>query len=214
MIQFVSALFFFVLLAAQAASHAGEPGPTVQQSDPLKLRPYIHCDGFAEGVRATILDRRPPTSKPWREVSVGGKSQRVSVVDGYRVMYSYPRTFPFARLKPERSNPSQYAEDKRIVTLNLVEMGEADGNLELVNFSDKGFSGQTLTKKELTGTTLGLTQIFSDQDSVIVTIFFLNQLPENRKFQTYEDFLSLRDNFVRGYIECVAKKKAAPTISK
>jgi hypothetical protein len=214
MIRFASALILFVLLVAQVASHAGDPGPPLQQSDPSKLRPYIHCDGFAEGVRATILDRRPPAAEPWREVSVGGKSLRVSVVDGYRVMYSYPRTFPFARLKPERSDPSQYAEDKRIVTLNLMEMEKADGSLELVNFSDRGFSGQTLTKKELTGTTLGLTQIFSDQDSVIVTIFFLNQLPENRKFQTYEDFLSLRDNFVRGYIECVAKKKTAPILSK
>ena len=73
-----------------------------------------------------------------------------------------------------------------------------------------GFSGQALTKRKLGGTTLAKAQIFSDEDSVIVTIYFMNQLPENRRFQTYEEFISLRDGFIRGYTECVAKKKTIP----
>jgi hypothetical protein len=52
-------------------------------------------------------------------------------------------------------------------------------------------------------------QLFSDEDLVIVTIYFLNQLPENRRFQTYEEFISLRDAFIRGYIDCVAQKRFA-----
>jgi len=46
----------------------------------------------------------------------------------------------------------------------------ADSNTALVEFSDRGFSGQTLGKKALGGTTLAVTQIFSDTDAVIVTI--------------------------------------------
>ncbi len=214
MIRFTSLLFLFALLVTYGTSRAVERGPSEQQESTSTLSRYIHCDGFAEGVRGTILDRRPPAAEPWREVSFGGKSQRVSVVDGYRVMYSHPRKFPFARLKAERSDPSRYAEDKRTVTLNLMEMEKADGNLKLVNFSEQGFPGQTLTKNKMTGTTLGMTQIFADEDAVIVTIFFLNQLPEKRKFQTYEEFLALRDSFVRGYIECVAKKKGALILSR
>ncbi len=156
------------------------------------------------------LDRRPRAAEPWREVGIGGKIRRVSVVEGYRVTYSYPRTFRFANLNAERSDASRYAEDKRIVTLNLVEMAEADGGTELVEFSDRGFSVQTLAKRKLGGTTLAKTQIFSDEDSVIVTIYFMNQLPENRRFQTYEEFISLREGFIRGYIECAAKKKSIP----
>jgi hypothetical protein len=146
---------------------------------------------------------------PWREVGFGEKAERVSVVDGYRVMYSYPRTYWFANLKAERSDPSRYCEDKRIVTENFATLASADDNAVLMNFSDRGFVGQTLTKRELGGTTLGITQILSDEDSVIVTIYFLNQEPENRAFQTYEEFIALRDGFVGGYIECVAGKKAA-----
>jgi hypothetical protein len=180
---------------------------SVAAEDGSRLQPYIHCDGFAGGVRGVTLDRRPPTAEPWREVSSGGTTWRVSVVEGYRVMYSYPRTYPFANLKAERSDPSKYAEDKQLVMRSVAELASVDGNTELIDFANQSFSGQTVTKKELGGSTLGITQIFSDRDLVIVTIFFLNHAPQDRRFQTYEEFISLRDDFVRGYMECVAKKR-------
>ena len=172
----------------------------------MLLQRYIHCDGFAEGVRGVTMDRRPSNAPLWREVAFDGRTERVSVVDGYRVMYSYPRTHPFANLKAERSDPSKYDADKRTVTEYFAAIAAADGNALLASFSNRGFSGQTLTKTELGGTTLGITQIFSDEESVIVTIYFLNQAPEYRRFQTYEEFISLRDSFVHGYLECVAAK--------
>jgi hypothetical protein len=193
----LAGLLLLVSLAGQGASSAA-------------LQAYIHCDGFAGGVRGVALDRRPPTAAPWREVGLGAKSERVSVVDGYRVMYSYPRTYWFASLKAERSDPSRYSEDKRIVTENFAALAAEDGNASLADFSEHGFAGQNLTKKNLGGTTLGITQILWDEDSVIVTIYFANQAPENRAFQTHAEFVALRDRFVRGYVECVAKKRIAP----
>jgi hypothetical protein len=169
----------------------------------------VYCDGFAGGIRAVTLDRRPRTAEPWREVGFGEAGVRVSVVDGYRVMYSYARTFPFANLKAEQSDPLRYSEDKRIVTLSFTEIARVDGALDLAEFSYLGFSGQTLTKRELSGRSLAMAQIFSDTDAVIVTVFFLNQIPENRRFQTHVEFISLRDAFLHGYIECVAEKRAA-----
>jgi hypothetical protein len=208
--RFTLILSVLVLAVAQGASHAGESGPPVGPEHTLQLQPYIHCDGFADGIRGVGLDRRPQTAEPWREVEFGGKRQRVSVVDGYRVVYSYPRKFYFASLRAERSDPSTYARDKQTVTLILAEMAKADGSTDLIDFSDRGFSGQTLSKRELSGRTLGMTQIFADEDSIIVTIYFHNHVPEMRKFQTYEEFISLRDSFIRGYIECVAKKRSVP----
>ncbi len=125
-------------------------------------------------------------------------------------MYSYPRTYPFASLKAERSDPSKYGEDKQVVMGSLAELARADDNAGLVEFSTQGFSGQTVTKRQLGGSTLGITQIFSDEDAVIVTVFFLNHAPQNRSFRTYEEFIALRDDFVRGYMECVAKKRSHP----
>jgi len=203
-------LILLPAVIAHGTACAGEPADEVQAEHALKLRPYIHCDGFAGGVRGVALDRRPRTAEPWREVGFGSRSGRVSVVDGYRVAYSFPRTLHFANLKAERSDPSRYAEDKQIVTRNLADMAKADGNTALTEFSDRDFSGQTLGKKELGGRTLAITQIFSDRDSVIVTIYFMNQVPEMRRFQTYQEFIALRDSFIRGYVECVARNKSPP----
>ena len=206
--QHITSFLWFILIAACAAHGAAWADEAAKPA--AEMRAYIYCDGFAGGVRGVTLDRRPTSAVPWREVGFGDKTERISVVDGYRVMYSYPRTYWFANLKAERSEPSRYSEDKRIVTENFVALAAADDGTVLTNFSGRGFVGQTLTKRELGGSTLGITQILSDEDSVIVTIYFMNQLPENRAFQTYEEFIALRDGFVRGYIECVAGNKAAP----
>jgi hypothetical protein len=197
--RYVYPVFLAAAVAAQSASPAEEAA----------MQAYVYCDGFAGGARGVTLDRRPANAAPWREVGLGEKTERVSVVDGYRVMYSYPRTYWFANLKAERSDASRYGEDKRIVTDHFAALASADDNLVLTKFSDRGFAGQTLTKKHLGGSTLGITQILSDEDSVIVTIYFMNQEPENRAFQTYEEFIALRDGFVGGYIKCVAERKAA-----
>ena len=197
--RYVYPVFLAAAIAAQSASPAEE----------ATMQAYLYCDGFAGGVRGVTLDRRPEGAAPWREVGLGSGTERVSVVDGYRVMYSYPRTYWFANLKAERSEASRYGEDKRIVTQYFTALAGADDNTVLTHFSDRGFAGQTLTKKALGGSTLGITQILSDDDAVIVTIYFMNQQPENRAFQSYEEFIALRDGFVRGYIECVAARKAA-----
>ena len=212
--RFAPFLLFLLLLVTCGSYYAGEPGPPRQPESDSKFQQYFRCDGFAEGVRGVILDQRPQRAEPWREVGIGGKSQRVSVIDGYRVMYSYARNYPFATLKAERSDPSKYLKDKEIVTSYFADIAKADDKSDLVNFSGQNFSGQTLTKRELTGRTLGITQILWDEDSIIVTIYFLNQEPENRKFKTYEEFISLRDGFINGYIECVTKKRSTPVLSQ
>jgi len=202
-------LLFLTAASAPSSSAANEAASLKQPAEGVEMHAYVHCDGFAGGVRGVTLDRRPADAEPWRDVVFGDKTERVSVVDGYRVMYSYPRTYWFANLKAERSDASRYVEDKRIVTENFVALASADDNTVLTNFANRGFAGQTLTKKELGGSTLGITQLLSDEDAVIVTIYFMNQQPENRAFQTYEEFIAMRDGFVRGYIECVAEKRAA-----
>jgi hypothetical protein len=52
------------------------------------------------------------------------------------------------------------------------------------------------------GNTLGISVLFSDADHHIVTIYFLNQNPKKRKFQTIEEWRTLRDNFLKRYTTC------------
>jgi hypothetical protein len=171
------------------------------------LDAYIGCDGFAGGVRAVTLDRRAEDAQTWRELEFGGQKHRVSVLDGYRLTYSYTRDYPFASLRVERSESSRYGQDREIVTGYFTGMAKADAELELSEFSYRSHAVQLLTKKALGGRTLGAAHILADSDAVIVTVFFYNQLPEHRSFQTLEEFAGLRDAFIRGYIDCVARKK-------
>ena len=180
-------------------------------ADDAVLAPYIRCDGFAGGVRAVTLDRRPADAPHWRTVELLGKSERVSVVDGYRVMYSYARTLPFARLNAELSDRASYDADKRTITEYFAGIAQADDNAALGASSAGGFAIQSLTKRALGGTTLGITQLLSDVDGVIVTIYFLNQVPELRQFESYDEFVRLRDEFVRGYADCAAARRASET---
>lgn len=183
-------------------------GPAAAGDDAV-LEPYIRCDGFAGGVRAVTLDRRPAAAPPWRAIELLGETGRVSVLDSYRVMYSYPRTLPFARMSVERSDPARYADDKRTVAGYFDGIAQADDNTALVSFTVAGFEVQSLTKKALGGTTLGITQFLANDDAVIVTIYFLNQVPELRRFASHAQFIELRDAFVRGYAECAASRRAA-----
>lgn len=153
------------------------------------------------------LDRRPRARNPWREVGFSANTRQVSVIDGYRLTYSYPRNYAFASLRAERSDASRYRQDRDIVSAHFAEMASADPALELAELSYRGFPVQLLTKKELGGRTVASAQILADRDAVIITISFLNQLPEHRSFQTLEEFTSLRDAFIRGYIDCVARKQ-------
>lgn len=203
---------FLLTTTFSIAAFAQSPKPPSQLEGLLKIQPYVRCEGFADGVRGVKLDSRPKSVSPWREVSVGGATRRVSVVDGMRVMYAYPGTDFFANLKVERSAWESYRDDKDIVQKSLVEIAQADGSADVQDFSLNSFSGQTLTKRALSGSTLGMTQIFSDEDQVIVTIYFLNQEPDKRRFKTFEEFVALRDSFVSGYAECVAKKRATPLL--
>lgn len=89
----------------------------------------------------------------------------------------------------------------------LIEVAQADGNVDVQDFALHGFSGQTLTKRSLSGSTLGITQLFSDDDQMIVTIYLLSQAPDKSRFKTFAEFVVLRNSFVSGYAECVAKKR-------
>jgi hypothetical protein len=41
----------------------------------------------------------------------------------------------------------------------------------------------------------------------VTTIYLLNQEPEQRKFQTMEEYRSLRDKFLVSYASCIRKNQ-------
>jgi hypothetical protein len=101
--------------------------------DPLK--PYTACKVPGD-LRIKQVTRRPAGDN-YREVVTDSGKQRVSVVDGYRVMFAYPDlTYYFANVKIEQSAPDRYTQDKEILINQLKHYStikEATG----MSFTDK-----------------------------------------------------------------------------
>lgn len=204
--QYPIAIAAFFLAACHAVAWAEPQKVQNPLEEILKIQPYVRCTELADGVRLVRMDKRKKDSPAWRELSVGGSSHRVSIADGARLMYAYPGSGFFANLKVERSTSDSYLADKDIVRKWLAETAKTDGNLELHDAVGKTFTTQSVTRRTLTGNTLAITQLFSDDDRMIVTMYFLNQIPAERRLKTLDEFASHRNSFVRSYSECVGKK--------
>jgi hypothetical protein len=168
------------------------------------LKPYTSCQ-FEDGLKIIETDRLPKdvTSRP---VDTLNGEKQISLLDGYRVMVAYPKTDYFANIKAEKSNPADYVKDKEVAVDGMkwaIAQGKEMETQEPVKVSYNGFEGYALSRKSLVGNTLGITLFFSDADQHIVTIYLLNQNPKKRKFQTIEEWRTLRDNFLNRYTSCV-----------
>src|SRR6266550_9072397 len=96
--------------------------PTVRSqsttnTDPL--RPYTTCKLPADLKLKEV--RRMNPGNNYREVLTANGKEKVSVIDGYRVMFAYTDlTYYFANVKIEQSISDSYAHDKEILISQLT----------------------------------------------------------------------------------------------
>ncbi len=179
-------------------------------NQPDTLKPYTSCQ-FEDELKIVQVDQLPRGVKS-RTVETLSGEKKVSLAAGYRVMVAYPRTDFFANIKAEKSNPNDYAKDKEAVIENLkwaIAKSKEMESQEPIKVSYNGFEGYALNRKSLIGGTLGITVLFSDTEHTILTIYFLNQNPKKRKFETIEDWRALRDKFLNRYTSCLKDNPAA-----
>ena len=124
--------------------------------------------------------------------------ERVSMIDGFRIMYKYPDTEYFSKMHVEQSKKEEYEKDKIKVINELNFIGKRlDVNQENYN----GYTYYYLGNSDLNVSPVGMAIVFFPEDQIITTIYFLNQKPEDRKFQTIEEFNLLKDNFIKELID-------------
>src|SRR5882762_6154379 len=105
------------LLIVIPASHVIVSGQSKSNLDPLK--PYTTCK-LPGDLKIEEVRRRPKSAEKYRQVDTAKGSERVSVVDGYRVMFAYKDLFYFfANVKIEQSDPASYLRDKERVLSDL-----------------------------------------------------------------------------------------------
>ena len=208
---------FISLLLVLIPGLLGMPSIALAQSkndaDPLKV--YTRCK-LQGGLKAKEVDRRPGSTPKYRYVLTANGEEKVSVVDGYRVMFGYrDLLYYFANVKIEQSESSSYAQDKERVVNELKYLSttkQATGNV----FSDKillnGFEHYGLDRDRLdVGLTLGTHLLLYDPDHLIITVYFLNQddkglgkmIGNGRRFRDLDEYHKLKTDFLNRYSECL-----------
>lgn len=179
------------------------------KTDPLK--PYTKCKADGD-MKIREIDRLPEKAKRFREVETEKGKEKVSLLDGYRVMFAFPDLpYYYANVKIEQSAADSYEQDKAIL-VNQLKFYTATKQATKIIFSDKttlnGFEHYGVDRDKIDiGGTVGTHVLFYDSDQLVVTIYFLNQskaaLFNKRRFETIEEYGELRDKFLNSYSQCL-----------
>ena len=176
------------------------------------LKPYTACKVPGD-LKIKEVTRRTADDN-YREVTTGDGKKKVSVVDGYRVMFGYPDLpYYFANVKIEQSDPARYLQDKEILINEKKHLAASKQSTAMV-FTDKrlfnGLEDYGLDREKIdVGGQVAIHVLFYDPAHLVVTIYFLNQskaaFANNRRFETVEQFRELRDDFLTHYSECLKR---------
>jgi hypothetical protein len=177
------------------------------------------CD-FVDGLRVVAVDRLPGEIRS-RPIPTAEGLKSVSLADGYRVMLAYPGTEYFANLKIEMSEQSRFGDDKSAVRHSMDYLARQTSKEARVQVPVEHSNYRTL---ELFGYTfptvdfcipnnppalgcgpISIYVIFKDSTRTIITAYLLNQRPNQRRFATFDEYVTLRDRFLDSYASCVSK---------
>ncbi|HSE22911.1 MAG TPA: hypothetical protein VLB68_14695 [Pyrinomonadaceae bacterium] len=179
-------------------------------TDPLKS--YTTCKVTGD-LKIKEVTRRTAKDN-YREVTTDSGKQKVSVVDGYRVMFAYPDLmYYFANVKIEQSAPDSYAADKEVL-VNQLKHYSAIKEAHPMIFADKimlnGSEHYGIDRDKIdVGDQVGVHLLFYDPAHLVVTVYFLNQsksvFHNNRRYEDIKQYRELRDDFLNSYSECLKR---------
>lgn len=183
-----------------------------QSANKDPLQPYAKCKTAVPDLKIRETTRRPAKAEPFREVEFNKVTHKVSVIDGYRVMFAFPDLpYFFTNVKIEQSAPDSFEQDKQIL-IDQLKFYTTTKEATPMIFSDKvllnGFEHYGLDRGKIdVGGQVGSHVLFYGPKQLVVTIYFLNQskavFGNNRRFDTIEQYRELRDKFLSSYSECL-----------
>jgi hypothetical protein len=208
-----------ILLALLTNASAQSAAQSKDKSDPLK--PFTTCK-LKGGPSVKRVDRRPKSAEKYREIATDKGQERVSVLDGYRVMFGYnDLLYFFANVKIERSDSQSYAADKEVIIRSLRNLASTKQATKFIYVDKTGLNGfeHYGTDRDVidVGGVMGTHVLFFDPHHLVITIYVLNQNKDtggllfrnNRRFNDINEYRVLRDEFLSHYTECL--KRVAET---
>lgn len=175
------------------------PAQSVQSQQGLGA--YSNC-AFADGLHIVQTDMLPQgvTSRPV-ETAAGERS--VDLEAGMRIMFAYPGTDFFANVKAERLPAAEYPELKNVLMANFDFIARGNTVNTALHSPMHGLEAHGLDREKLEGGVLGIYLLFDDPSHTVTTIYLLNQEPQTRKFQSMDEYRTLRDRFLEAYTGCI-----------
>lgn len=206
MCRFFGKLLTSLLIALLALPTILLASQSKDNSDPLK--PYTTCE-MGGDLKVKDITRRPKSAEKYREVTTDRGNERVSVVNGYRVMFGYEDVrYYFANVKIEQSDAESWAQDRERV-INELKHYSSTKQATKIQYHDKqvlnGFEHYGIDRDVIdVGGQVGIHVLFDDTKHLIITIYFLNQEKKNRRFNNLEEYFALKADFLNRYTECLS----------
>ena len=138
-----------------------------------------------------------------REVETDSGPRQIDMRAGLRVMFAYPETDFYANVKAELLPAANYPQLKQFLLDNFRHLVHGNTLNTALHSPVNGLEIHGLDREMLEGGVLGIYLLFDDQVHLATTIYLLNQEPQNRKFQTMEEYRGLRDRFLSSYTACI-----------
>lgn len=169
------------------------------------LKAYTVCS-FDDGLQISRVDRiaKNKLQELGREVAKEDY-KGISRTDSYRVMVDYRKPDFFANIRPDRAVPEKYEQDKKVLIQWINYLGIlADPKADVAQkIYINDFETYSVNKMAIQGDQIGATVFFDDENSFVVSVYFLNQRSQFRNFQTIEEWKVLRERFLNAYTGCV-----------
>ena len=159
-----------------------------------RLQSYANCT-FSDGLMVVRSDALPATVTS-RPVETDDGTRHVDLEAGLRIMFAYPLQDFYANVKAERLPAAKFASEKQDLLANFKHMAPGNTVNTSLRSPMNGFEVHGLDRDKLEGGVLGIYLLFRDKDATATTIYFLNQQPQTRQFQTMDEYRALRDRFL------------------
>jgi len=172
------------------------------------LAPYTSCQ-FSDGLQIVHIDSLAPGVTS-RRVETDTGPRQIDMQAGRRIMFAYPGTDFYANVKAELLPAANYSQLKQHLLDNFQYLAHGNTVNTGLHSPLNGFEIHGLDREKLEGGVLGIYLLFDDSAHVVTTIYLLNQEAQNRKFQTIEEYRSLRDLFLNSYTGCVQSNLRHP----
>jgi hypothetical protein len=202
-----------VLLLSTRTAPAQNDSKTPQNPPPanaVALHDYESCS-FDDGLQIVKIDSLPPGVQQ-RTVNTPEGPKTIQMLAGRRILFAYGvGGDSFANVKPEVLPDDTWAAEKQSLLDEIAAMVASEHDTMPSTSLPRTMHGlevHGLDRTALKGGTLGFYLLFDNAHHIATSIYLLNQEPLTRRFQTIEQYGSLRTRFLATYTGCIAQNRS------